>query len=258
MKFKSEVFDRFQVFVCKIRSKTKAFVRTLRTDGGGEFTSNEFEAWLTKKTIRHETSPAHTPQLNSVSERDHRTIGEAERSSMHMKSVPLELWTESYNCSTYTLNRTISRTSTVTPYELWFKRKPHLGPLRIFGSIAYIHIPDCDRRKLESKSVRCMFVGYCDTTKAYHFWDVTVRRIKINRDATFDESNPEPLNEPIMTDSNVSTPSVAPNSVQPQDVPTPTTSIHRDAVIEILPLTTNSTTTVLPRRSTREPQPKTS
>lgn len=81
MKFKSEVFDRFQIFVCKIRSETKAFVRTLRTDGGEEFTSNEFEAWLTKKAIRHETCPAHTPQLNSVSERDHRTLGEAERSS---------------------------------------------------------------------------------------------------------------------------------------------------------------------------------
>lgn len=256
MKFKSEVFDRFQAFVCKIRSETKAFVRTLRTDGGGEFTSNEFEAWLTKKAIRHETCPAHTPQLNSVSERDHRTIGEAERSSMHMMSVPLELWAESYNCATYTLNRTLSRTSTATPYELWFKRKPHLGHLRIFGSIAYIHIPDCDRRKLDSKSVRCMFVGYCDTTKAYRFWDAAVRRIKISRDAIFDELNPEPFNEPIMTDSSVSTPSVDPDCAQPQDVPDPITSTHHDAAIEILPPTTNSVTTIHPRRSTREPQPK--
>lgn len=101
-----------------------------------------------------------------------------------------------------------------------------------------------------------MFVGYCDNTKAYRFWNATARRIKISRDATFDELNPEPFKEPIMTDSSVSTPSVDPDCVQPQNVLAPITSIHRDAVIEILPPTTNSATTIHPRPSTREPQQK--
>lgn len=117
MKLKSEVFTCFQLFICKIRSETKALVRTQRSDGGGEFTSCEFETRVIKKAIRLETSPAHTPQLNSVSERDHRTIGEAERSSLHMKNVPLEIWAESYSYATYTLNRTLSRTSAITPYK---------------------------------------------------------------------------------------------------------------------------------------------
>jgi hypothetical protein len=171
LKKKSEVFEKFKLFICKIRSETKALVRTLRSDGGGELTSSEFETWMTSKNIRHETSQAHTPQLNSVSERDHRTIGEAERSCIHMQNVPLDLWAESYNCAAYTLNRTPSTDSHVTPYELWFKKKPHLGHLRIFGCTAYVHVPDCDRKKLDAKSTRCMFIGYCDTTKAYRLWD---------------------------------------------------------------------------------------
>jgi hypothetical protein len=186
LKLKSEVFEKFKLFVCKIRNEIKVLVRTLRSDGGGEFTSSEFENWLTSKNIRDETSPAHTPQLNSVSERDHRTIGEAERSCTYMQNVPLNLWAESYNCATYTLNRTPTD-SHVTPYELWFKKKPHLGPLRIFGCTAYIHIPNCDRKKLDVKSTRCMFIGYYDTTKAYRLWDPATRRIKISRDVSFDE-----------------------------------------------------------------------
>jgi hypothetical protein len=185
LKTKSEVFEKFKLFICKIRSETKALVRTLRSDGGGEFTSCEIETWMTSKNIRHETSPAHTPQLNGVSERDHRTIGEAERSCIHMQNVPLDLWVESYNCAAYTLNRAPSTDSHVTPYELWFQKKPHLGHLRIFGCTAYVHVPDCDRKKLDAKSTRCMFIGYCDTTKAYRLWDPAARRIKSSRDVQY-------------------------------------------------------------------------
>jgi transposase InsO family protein len=40
---------------------------------------------------------------------------------------------------------------------------------------AYMHIPAC---KLNPKSIKCIFVGYCDTTKAYRLWDAASRRIK--------------------------------------------------------------------------------
>ena len=127
LKLKSDVFDCFKLFVCKLKSETNHNIRTLRSDGGGEFLSTEFVNWLTEKCIRHETTVAHTPQQNGVIERDHRTTGEAERSSiLNMKNIPQELWAESYNCAVYTLNRTLSSTISATPYELWFGRKPKL------------------------------------------------------------------------------------------------------------------------------------
>lgn len=50
-----------------------------------------------------------------------------------------------------------------------------------------MHIPKAERRKLDKKSIRCIFVGYSQTQKAYRFWDPTTRTVKISRDATFDE-----------------------------------------------------------------------
>jgi hypothetical protein len=165
--------------VCKLKSETNHNIRTLRSDAGGEFLSTEFVKWLTEKCIHHETTVAHTPQQNGVIERDHRTTGEAERSAMlNMRNIPQELWAESYSCAVDTLNRTLSSTISATPYELWFGRKPKIDHLRIFGCEAYAHIPACDRRKLDPKSIKCIFVGYCDTTKAYRLWDAASRRIK--------------------------------------------------------------------------------
>jgi hypothetical protein len=40
---------------------------------------------------------------------------------------------------------------------------------------------------LESKSLKCFFVGYSPAQKAYRFWDPVSRRIKISRNLIFDE-----------------------------------------------------------------------
>jgi hypothetical protein len=87
----------------------------------------------------------------------------------------------------YTLNRVSSSTSEVTPYQSWHGTKPDVSHLRTFGSIAFIHVPKAERRKLDSKSLKCFFVGYSLSQKAYRFWDVIGRKIKISRDVIFDE-----------------------------------------------------------------------
>jgi hypothetical protein len=51
-----------------------------------------------------------------------------------------------------------------------------------------MHIPACNRRKLDPKRVKCTFVGYFDTTKAYRQWETTSRTIKISRDVLFNET----------------------------------------------------------------------
>jgi hypothetical protein len=62
-----------------------------------------------------------------------------------------------------------------------------LTHLRVFGSIAYVHIPKIERKKWDQKSLRCIFVGYSETQKAYRFWEPVSKSIKISINATFDE-----------------------------------------------------------------------
>ena len=55
----------------------------------------------------------------------------------------------------------------VSPHKLYFRKKPNLAHLRVFGSIAYVHVPKEKRRKLDAKSKKCILVDYSDEQKVY-------------------------------------------------------------------------------------------
>jgi hypothetical protein len=186
---KSEVPDLFKNLVTSFKTQYNATVQVLRSDNGGEYTGHEFEEWLTKMGIRHETSAPYTPQQNGVSERANRTIVEAARSMILARNAPKELWAEAVGYAVYILNRTISSIGEVTPYELVHGEKPDVSNLRIFGSPAFVHIPDTRRQKWDSKALEGLFVGCCSTTKAYRIWIGSKRKIVISRNVIIDESS---------------------------------------------------------------------
>ena len=58
----------------------------------------------------------------------------------------------------FTLNRAPSKSVEMTPYELWFGKKPKLSFLKVWGCDAYMQKLQPD--KLEPKSEKCVFIGY--------------------------------------------------------------------------------------------------
>ena len=49
-------------------------IRVLRTDNGGEYTSNEFMDYFLAEKIKKEHNVPHTPQQNGVADRKNRTM----------------------------------------------------------------------------------------------------------------------------------------------------------------------------------------
>lgn len=66
LKRKSAVFLTFTAFHAMIENTLRERLITLRSDGGGEFMSGEFQEYLRRKGIRHECSCPHTPEQDSV------------------------------------------------------------------------------------------------------------------------------------------------------------------------------------------------
>ena len=60
--------------------------------------------------------------------------------------------------------------------------------LKVFGCVAYAHIPDELRRKLDKKGQKCIFVGYSEDTKAYKLYDPVTKKVIISRDVQFVEN----------------------------------------------------------------------
>ena len=50
------------MFVEQVEVQTAKLVEIIRSDGGGEYSSKAFKAYLESKGIRHEKTNAYTPQ----------------------------------------------------------------------------------------------------------------------------------------------------------------------------------------------------
>lgn len=91
----------------------------------------------------------------------------------------------------YVLNKTPSSAlpnSNITPHEAWFGVKPNVSNLRIFGSLAYVHVQK-DKRgsSLGSHMEKCIFLGYPEGYKGWRFYNPVSKRIIISERAMFDE-----------------------------------------------------------------------
>ncbi|KAA0050265.1 integrase [Cucumis melo var. makuwa] len=139
--------------------------------------------------IHRELTTPYTPEQNGVAERKNQTVVERARSMLQMKDLSNDFWAEAVLTSIYLLN--ISPTKAVmnkTPFEAWYGKKPKVSHLRVFGCISYALVPSQVRQKLDKKSEKCIFVGYCTQSKAYRLHNPLNGKILIRRDVVFDES----------------------------------------------------------------------
>jgi transposase InsO family protein len=167
LKEKSEVFTIFKKFCALAERQCGNHLKILRTDGGGEYNSNDFKLFCEEKGIIHEVTAPYTPQHNGLAERRNRTLLNMARCMLKSKELPKKLWGEAVNTAAYVLNMCpTKRLKDSTPEELWTGHKPSVKHLRIFGSLCFRHIPDEKRKKLDDKSEQLILVGY-DATGAY-------------------------------------------------------------------------------------------
>lgn len=196
MSQKSEVKNKFELFLNTVKNQLNVSVVTLRSDCGLEYKNAEFKTVLDKFGIKHETSVPYTPQQNGKAERSMRTIVEAARTMLYSKNLSKTLWAEAVNTAVYTINRTGNTGQEgKTPYELWFNKTPDINNLKIFGSEVYAHIPQEKRRKWDQKGRKGFFVGYSEETKGYRIY-FGGREVSLSRDIIFKEStNPSTTSE---------------------------------------------------------------
>ncbi|KAL0313426.1 UNVERIFIED_CONTAM: hypothetical protein Sradi_5741900 [Sesamum radiatum] len=82
----------------------------------------------------------------------------------------------------------------VTPYELWYKKKPNLNYLRIWGCRAVVRLPEPKKKSLGERGIDCIFIGYAEHSKAYRFYVIapndfiSVSTVIESRDAIFDQT----------------------------------------------------------------------
>src|ERR1044072_1093146 len=185
LKLKNEVFSEFKVFKSLAENQSGRSIKILRTDGGGEFCSNEFNDFCAENGV---TAP-YTPQHNGAAERRNRTILNMVRSMLKGKNLPLSFWGEAVMTATYILNRCpTQRLKSQVPEAVWSGKRPSVTHLRVFGSKCFVHVPEQRRRKLDDRSQTMILIVY-SPTGAYKLYDPCTRKVVFSRDVIFDEAS---------------------------------------------------------------------
>ncbi len=163
-------------------------VKAIRSDNGGEYSSNELARFCKEKGIEQQFTVPYNPQQNGVAERMNRTLVESARTMIQESGLPLNYWGEALMTAVYVRNICPTRAlDKITPYEAWTGNRPKVDHLRVFGCTAYVYEPAELRRKLDMPGKKCTFIGYSSNRKAWRFLERKSNVVIESRSAEFNE-----------------------------------------------------------------------
>nr|GEW50682.1 hypothetical protein [Tanacetum cinerariifolium] len=160
LKPKHEVFETFKVFQKEVENQLRKTIKSLRSDYGGEYMSQEFLYHLKEHEIIAHRTPPYTSQNNRVSERRNRTLLDMVRSMMSQTTLPKSFWDYALETAVRILNMVRSKKrDTLT--------KPDKPDLRSF---------------------KWILVGYPKETMGYSFYSPSENKVFVAQNAKFFES----------------------------------------------------------------------
>jgi hypothetical protein len=154
----------------------------LRSDRGGEFTSNELTKYLKSEGTERR---ADTPQHNGVAEALNRQILEHVRAMLHQSGLPKNLWAEAVQHAVWIKNRTSTKAlGNITPYERLYGEKLNFADLPEWGQDVWVHSPGGS--KLDARAKQARWIGYdADSTHAHCIYWPGTKRVSVERNVKF-------------------------------------------------------------------------
>ncbi|GKC77226.1 zinc finger, CCHC-type containing protein [Tanacetum coccineum] len=153
---------------------------------------------LTKESICHDCKevghwrncPAYQAKLKK---KKNTSVASTSRIfTIELYAFPSKSWVYDTGCDTHIsaariLNMVPTKKVERTPYEVWHGKDPKLSYLRVWGCDALMKRDTPG--KLDSRSIKCIFVGYLNEMMDYYFYYPLKNKIFVARNAEFFENN---------------------------------------------------------------------
>ena len=72
--------------------------------------------------------------------------------------------------------------------KFFYGYKLEASHLRVFGCKYFAHVPKDETRKLDAKSIKCTFTGYCTKKNAYKLFDPISHKLITSTEVVFHEN----------------------------------------------------------------------
>ncbi|GKG10889.1 retrotransposon protein, putative, ty1-copia subclass, partial [Tanacetum coccineum] len=106
---------------------------------------------------------------------------------MNLTTLPKSFWGYALESAARILNMVPTKKVERMPYEIWHGKAPKLSYLRVRGCEALMKQDAPD--KLDSRSIKCIFVGYLKKMMGYYFYYPHENKIFVSQNAEFFKSN---------------------------------------------------------------------
>ena len=185
MKAKSETGSCLISFITMAETQFNCKVKFVRSDNGPEFNLVSF---YNSKGIIHQKSCVETPQQNGVVERKHQQILNITRALMFQSNLPTDFWHFALAHAVFLMNRLPSKAlNNQIPFEILHGRKPDLQFLRVFGCQCFASTLSHNRRKLDPRARRCVYLGHRSGVKGFLVYDLATHEVIVSRNVIFHE-----------------------------------------------------------------------
>jgi len=177
LKQKSETFSKFKDFKALAKNQSDRKIKVLKSDHCGEYDSKAFHDYCKQHGTRRNATTRYTLQQNGVAERKNGTIMKMARNILKGRNLSNEYGAEAIACVAYVINRSPTKSvMNKVPEEAWLGMSCSVSHLKVFGCVAYTHVPKELRGKLDDKGEKFIFIGYSEQSKPTNYITLSPRR----------------------------------------------------------------------------------
>ena len=189
LKSKGQLLDKFNKYNAWATNSTGLTIKALRSDHGGEYISEAMEDRLGNLGITHEKTAPYTSSQNPIAERRNLSLVSDSTAMLCHADMPKKFWGEAVVFSNHIHNCTPTKAVRgMTPYEAWYREKPDLSDIHVFGCRALALLPETKLRKFDPRTRDTLYLGPSVDSPGHRLWTLDTKKVIISRSVRFFET----------------------------------------------------------------------
>ncbi|CAI7861175.1 unnamed protein product [Closterium sp. NIES-53] len=164
-------------------------LKSLQSDGGGEYTSQRFKQYLAQRGIKQLLSLPYAHQQQGVAERMNRTLQNSMRKLLRGMQLPNHQWPAAMDHAVmlHNLLSSSSLPNNASPHLLWTGKQGSTKMLRVFGCMVQYRPPAARAGRFSQRAQWGLHLGIEKNYNAWKIFDVHSKETVAARDVIFYE-----------------------------------------------------------------------
>ncbi|CAI7872258.1 unnamed protein product [Closterium sp. NIES-53] len=182
-------FEAFIVWLPIAERESGEKLKSFKSDGGGEYTSQRFKQFLAEKGIKRLVSLPYAHQQQGVAERLNRTLQNTMRKLLRGMRLPNHQWPEAmdHDVMLHNLLSSSSLPNNASLHLLWTGKQGSTKMLRVFGCMVQYRPPSPRVGRFSQQAQWGLHLGIEKNYNAWKIFDIHSKETVAARDVIFYE-----------------------------------------------------------------------